>query len=145
MKKYFVALFSILLIGLFTISCSSPGVIKNTGAKTEISAAQGAITDSMTPNIQAAANPVMAPVNESAGEIPDKAPINWFDDHFWGFISGLIYLIYEFLATKIPTSKTVTIIGNLYKLLTYFFPDKTKEGTKFGIECGKKVLTDVLK
>ncbi len=60
-------------------------------------------------------------------------PVNWVDENFWQSVSGILLVIYEFLALKIPTSRSVSVIGNLYKLLTWFVPDKSKQGGQFSI------------
>lgn len=51
---------------------------------------------------------------------------NWVDENFWSTVSGILLLVYEFLALKMPTSKSISILGNLYKLLTWFILDKFK-------------------
>ena len=63
----------------------------------------------------------------------DPLPLKWFDENFWQSVSGILLVIYEFLALKIPTSRSVSVIGNLYKLLTWFVPDKSKQGGQFSI------------
>ena len=60
-------------------------------------------------------------------------PVKWVDENFWQSVSGILLVIYEFLALKIPTSRSVSVIGNLYKLLTWFVPDKSKQGGQFSI------------
>ena len=60
-------------------------------------------------------------------------PVKWVDENFWQTVSGILFVIYEFLALKIPTSRSVSVIGNLYKLLTWFVPDKSKQGGQFSI------------
>ena len=60
-------------------------------------------------------------------------PIKWIDENFWQSVSGILLVIYEFMALKIPTSRSVSVIGNLYKLLTWFVPDKSKQGGQFTI------------
>jgi hypothetical protein len=60
--------------------------------------------------------------------------VKWIDENFWTMISGLFVIIYEFLALKIPTSKTLSLIGNLYKLITKLIPDRAADGTKFEIK-----------
>jgi len=70
------------------------------------------------------------PALPSAGA---TGPVNWVDGNFWQAVSGILLVIYEFLALKIPTSRSVSVIGNLYKLLTWFVPDKSKLGGQFSI------------
>jgi len=48
--------------------------------------------------------------------------------------SGIFVLLYEFLVLKLPTNKTLSLIGNLYKLLTRFIPDRSANGGKFDIK-----------
>ena len=61
-------------------------------------------------------------VDEVSVPLPEK-PVNWIDENFWSLISTVSLAVYEFLALKIPTSKTMSIIGNLYKLITWFLPE----------------------
>jgi len=82
-------------------------------------------------NVQA---DVIYAVDETALPTPDSpAPIKWVDENFWTTATGVLLLIYEFLVLKMPTSKSISILGNLYKLLTFFVPDKSKGGGQFSI------------
>ena len=77
---------------------------------------------------------VIYAVDETA--LPESGapgPVKWVDENFWQSVSGILLVIYEFLALKIPTSRSVSVIGNLYKLLTWFVPDKSKQGGQFSI------------
>ena len=78
--------------------------------------------------------PVMNAVDQTAQPAQDTpAPIKWVDENFWSTIFGVLLLVYEFLALKMPTSKSISILGNLYKLLTWFVPDKSSSGGQFSI------------
>jgi len=59
---------------------------------------------------------------------------NWIDSNLWTMGSGIFVLLYEFLVLKLPTNKTLSLIGNLYKLLTRIIPDKSSNGGKFVIK-----------
>jgi len=61
------------------------------------------------------------------------APVSWVDSNFWSLVTGVGALVYEFLALKLPSSKTLSIIGNLYKLITKIVPDKSSDGGNFKI------------
>ena len=77
---------------------------------------------------------VIYAVDETALPAADApGPVKWVDENFWQSVSGILLVIYEFMALKIPTSRSVSIIGNLYKLLTWFVPDKSKKGGQFSI------------
>jgi hypothetical protein len=121
MKKIFLMIF---VVGLFAVGISaSPDL----GARSNVQTVFVRAVD----QVQA---PVMNAVDEVVLQAPeDPVSIKWIDENFWNMISGLVLLFYEFLALKLPTSKSVSIIGNLYKLLTWFFPDKSKNGGIFTI------------
>ena len=116
----------IFLIGLLTFACSAPpDKVKRTDQPVEF--VQVALTDQQ----------VQADVSyafDEAGTVSEaEAPINWVDENLWTTLSGVLLLIYEFLALKMPTSKSISVLGNLYKLLTWFIPDKSKNGSQFSI------------
>lgn len=117
-------LMSFFLIGLFALGWSTPppDIVK-----------QGAKTEFVKAGNQAQADVIYA-VDETALPTPDSpAPIKWVDENFWTTATGVLLLVYEFLALKMPTSKSISILGNLYKLLTFFVPDKSKGGGQFSI------------
>jgi len=77
---------------------------------------------------------VIYAADETAVPAPDTpAPKKWVDENLLQTMSGVVLLVYEFLALKMPTSKSVSILGNLYKLATWFVPDKSSKGGKFSI------------
>ena len=77
---------------------------------------------------------VIYAVDETVLPAPDTpAPVKWVDENLLTMASGILLLVYEFLALKMPTSKSISILGNLYKLLTWFVPDKSNKGGKFSI------------
>ncbi len=115
----------VFLIGLFAVSCSSPPGIPKTAIN------RTAFVQSANAQLQV---PVLNAVDETALPAPDTpAPVNWVDENFWSTMSGMLLLVYEFLALKMPTSKSISILGNLYKLLTWFVPDKSNKGGQFSI------------
>jgi len=60
---------------------------------------------------------------------PDTpAPKNWVDDNLLMAASRVLGIAYEFLVRKIPTSKTLSILGVAYKILNSFIQDKSKNG-----------------
>ena len=121
MKRILVFIF---LIGLFAIGWSTPppDLVK-----------QSPQTGYVKADDQVQADVIYA-VDETALPTPDTpSPIKWLDENLLQTISGVILLIYEFLALKMPTSKSISILGNLYKLLTWFVPDKSNKGGKFSI------------
>ena len=113
------------LIGLFAFSCRpSPEKVKSASAQTQF--VQVADLQAQVPVISAA--------DQTTLPTPDTpAPIKWVDENLWSTLSGVLLLIYEFLALKMPTSKSISILGNLYKLLTWFVPDKSNSGGQFSI------------
>lgn len=121
MKKLLMCIF---LIGLFALGWSNPPpdhVKQNTDA---------AIVTSMD---QVEADVIYA-VDETAVPAQDTpAPKKLVDENLLQTVSGVVLLVYEFLALKLPTSKSVSILGNLYKLATWFVPDKSSKGGKFSI------------
>jgi hypothetical protein len=122
MKNLLILIF---LFGLFAIGCSSPpGKMKSARAQTRF--VQVADLQSQVPVISA--------VDEtSLPAASTPAPVNWVDENFWSTVSGILLLVYEFLALKMPISKSISILGNLYKLLTWFVPDKSSKGGRFSI------------
>ena len=98
------------LIGLFAFSCRpSPGKVTSANAQTQF--VQVADLQTQVPVISAA--------DQTSVPTPDTpGPIKWVDENLWSTLSGVLLLIYEFLALKMPTSKSISILGNLYKLLT---------------------------
>ena len=121
MKKILLCIF---LIGLFALGWSTPppDLVK-----------QGAQTGFAKAGDQVQADVIYA-VDETALPAPDTpAPKKWLDENLLQTISGVTLLLYEFLALKMPTSKSISILGNLYKLLTWFVPDKSNKGGKFSI------------
>jgi len=70
----------------------------------------------------------------AAEELALPSSPNWIDSNLWTVGSGIFVLLYEFLVLKLPTNKTLSLIGNLYKLLTRFIPDKSANGGKFVIK-----------
>ena len=113
------------LIGLFAFSCRpSPGKVTSANAQTQF--VQVADLQAQVPIISAA--------DQTTLPTPDSPPpIKWVDENLWSTLSGVLLLIYEFLALKMPTSKSISILGNLYKLLTWFVPDKSNKGGQFAI------------
>lgn len=117
MKNFVLTI--LFLIGLFAISCSSPpDNVKSAGTKTEFVQAA---------DLQVHAD-VLYAVDETALPAPDTPATKWLDENTLSAVLGIVAVVYEFLARKIPTSKTVSIIGNIYKLLNFFVPDKSKNG-----------------
>ena len=116
----------IFLIGLFTFACSAPpDKVKQTDQTVEFVQAASFDQQVQVDFIYAA---------DEAGTVSGaEAPINWVDENLWTALSGVLLLIYEFLALKMPTSKSISVLGNLYKLLTWFIPDKSKNGSQFSI------------
>ena len=114
----------IFLIGLFALGWSTPPpdhLKQNTHAAFVKSGNQ----------VQA---DVIYAVDETAVPAPDTpAPKKLVDGNLLQTVSGVVVLVYEFLALKLPTSKSVSILGNLYKLATWFVPDKSKNGSQFSI------------
>lgn len=122
MKNLLIIVF---MIGLFALGCSSPH------EKMKPASAQTQFVQVADVQLQV---PVMNAVDQTAQPAPDTpAPIKWVDENFWSTISGVLLLVYEFLALKMPTSKSISILGNLYKLLTWFVPDKSSSGGQFSI------------
>ena len=113
------------LIGLFAFSCRpSPEKVKTANAQTQFVQ----VAD------RQAKVPVFSAVDQTTLPTPDSpAPIKWVDENLWSTLSGVLLLIYEFMALKMPTSKSISILGNLYKLLTWFVPDKSNKGGQFSI------------
>ena len=70
----------------------------------------------------------------AADELALPSSQNWIDSNLWTVGSGIFVLLYEFLVLKLPTNKTLSLIGNLYKLLTRFIPDKSANGGRFVIK-----------
>ena len=70
----------------------------------------------------------------AADEAVVSAVPGWIDSNFWSMASGVFVLLYEFLVLKLPTNKTLSLIGNLYKLLTNLIPDRSANGGKFTIK-----------
>jgi len=71
---------------------------------------------------------------KAADEFTLPSAPNWMDSNLWTMGSGIFVLLYEFLVLKLPTNKTLSLIGNLYKLLTRFIPDRSANGGKFDIK-----------
>jgi len=114
----------IFLLGLFAIGWSTPP--------------SGNVSKSVETEFVKAADQVQADViyaaDETALPTPDTpVPVKWVDENLLTMASGILLLVYEFLALKMPTSKSISILGNLYKLLTFFVPDKSKGGSQFSI------------
>ena len=122
MKNLLIMVF---LFGLLAIGCRSlPEKVIHYGSQTHF--------------VQVADVQLQVPVITvvDQGELPSAdtpAPTNWVDENFWSTVSGILLLVYEFLALKMPTSKSISILGNLYKLLTWFVPDKSSKGGRFSI------------
>ncbi len=115
----------VFMIGLFIVGCSSPA------EKMKPVSAQTQFVQVADVQLQV---PVMNAVDQTAQPAPETpVPIKWVDENFWSTISGVLLLVYEFLALKMPTSKSISILGNLYKLLTWFVPDKSSSGGQFSI------------
>jgi len=122
MKNLLIIVF---MIGLFIVGCSSPP------EKMKPASAQTQFVQVADVQLQV---PVMNAVDQTAQPAPETpVPIKWVDENFWSTISGVLLLVYEFLALKMPTSKSISILGNLYKLLTWFVPDKSSSGGQFSI------------
>jgi hypothetical protein len=114
----------IFLIGLFVINWSTP-------PPDPIN--QSSQTRFVNMNDQVQADIIYA-VDETVLEAPDTPKkTKWVDENLWQTMSGIVLLAYEFLALKLPTSKSISILGNVYKLLTWFIPDKSNKGGQFSI------------
>jgi len=128
MKKILMCIF---LIGIFAFGCSPPpDKVNPQNSAAELSR--------NTEFVQVADHHVQADVIYAVDNnaLPDQntpIPIKWVDENLWTTVSGVVLLVYEFLALKLPTSRSVSIIGNLYKLLTWFVPDNSKKGGTFDI------------
>jgi len=117
-------LISIFLIGLFAMGWSAPppDLVKQSPQTGYVNAGDQVQAD------------VIYAVDETVLPAPDTpAPKKWLDENLLQTISGVTLLLYEFLVLKMPTSKSISILGNLYKLLTWFVPDKSNKGGKFSI------------
>ncbi len=113
----------IFLIGLFAINWSTPPDPVNQSSQT--------LFVNMSDQVQA---DIIYAADETELQAPDStAKIKWVDDNLWQTLSGIVLLVYEFLALKLPTSKSISILGNLYKLLTWFIPDRSNKGGQFSI------------
>lgn len=123
MKKSFLCL--IFLIGLFALSCTAPpDKAKPQSTQTEF--------------VQVADHAVRADIIYAADETalpnPDNpTPVKWLDENTLLAVGSVLGIVYEFLARKIPTSKTLSIFGNLYKLINWFIPDKSKNGGELAV------------
>ena len=114
----------IFLIGLFAIGWSTPppGNVSKSAETVFVKVADQVQAD------------VIYAADETALPTPDTpAPVKWADENLLTMASGILLLVYEFLALKMPTSKSISILGNLYKLLTWFVPDKSNKGGQFSI------------
>jgi len=117
-------LMSIFLIGLFAVGWSTlpPDPVKQSPQTGYVKAGDQVLAD------------VIYAVDENVLPAPDTpAPIKWLDENLLTMASGILLLVYEFLVLKMPTSKSISILGNLYKLLTWFVPDKSNKGGQFSI------------
>jgi len=128
MKKILMCIF---LIGLFAYGFSPP--LDNVTPSNS-----DAVVTRCADFIQTADHQVQADLKVAAEQtsLPDPytpIPVKWVDENLWTTVSGVILLVYEFLALKLPTSRSVSIIGNLYKLLTWFVPDNSNKGGTFDI------------
>jgi len=114
----------VFLLGVFNLGWSTPppSEVKQS-EKTQFAMA----TDQVSGDVIYAADETVVP----AADTP--APRKWVDENLWTTSSGILLLVYEFLALKMPTSKSISILGNLYKLVTWFVPDKSKKGSQFSI------------
>ncbi len=122
MKNFLILVF---MLGLFAIGCSSPpDIVQPASTQTEF--------------IQVANMPVQATVmytvDETVLPVPDTPePVKWLDENLLLAVGSVITIVYEFLARKIPTSKTLSLFGNLTKLINWFVPDKSKNGGEFAV------------
>jgi hypothetical protein len=117
-------LMSIFLIGLFAMGWSTPppDLVKQSQQSGYVNAG-----DQVQADVIYAFDATVLPAPDT------PAPIKWLDENLLQTISGVILLLYEFLALKMPTSKSISILANLYKLSTWFVPDKSNKGGKFSI------------
>lgn len=121
MKKI---LMCILLIGVFAFGWSTPPPDHSKQSTNAVFVQSG--------------NQVQTDVIYAQDETPvpspdTPAPKKWVDENLWKTMSGVVLLVYEFLALKMPTSKSISVLGNMYKLLTWFVPDKSSKGGQFSI------------
>ncbi|HZK96697.1 MAG TPA: hypothetical protein VFC67_21035 [Prolixibacteraceae bacterium] len=121
MKRILMFIF---LIGLFAIGWSTPppGNVNQSAETVFVKAA-----DQVQADVIYAADETALPTSDT------PAPVKWVDENLLTMASGILLLVYEFLALKMPTSKSISILGNLYKLLTFFVPDKSNKGGQFSI------------
>ena len=124
MKK---SLFLGLVLGLLAFACNTVPTQKEQITKTTVVQVADPGMQIQAPIIRAA-DELTVPAQDS-----DPAPIKWLDENLLSAISGIVLIVYEFLARKIPTSKSVSILSNVYKLIAWFVPDKTKNGGAFTI------------
>ena len=118
MKNFLIL--CICLIGLFAVGCSSPP------SKVKPVSTQTSFVQAADMQVQAY---VINAVDEAALPAPDTpAPVKWVDENLLLTIATVLGTVYEFLVRKIPTSKTLSLVGNAYKLINYFIPDKSKNG-----------------
>lgn len=118
----------VFLIGLYVVGCNSrlSDKMEITSQPSEfvLVADQGTTADVMYAVDETALQDPGTPVHE---------PINWIDNDLLLTVGAVLSLLYEFLARKIPTSKTLSLFGVIYKILNYFVPDKSKNGGELGV------------
>ena len=112
-------------IMLFIVSCiSPPNKAKADQAKPQVT--------------QVIDNPVQATVMFAVDDVTPVAPApatGWLDNNLIGAISGVVLAVYELLVRLIPTSKSISIVGWIYKLINLFIPDKSATGGSFDIKA----------
>ncbi len=124
MKKILMCIF---LIGLFAKGWSSSPPSDNVNQCVKAGIIQSGVKDQVQATVINAADETLQQLTVT------PAKTKWVDMNLLQTVSGVILLAYEFLALKLPTSKSVSLLGNAYKLLTWFIPDKSKNGGKFVI------------
>jgi hypothetical protein len=120
MRNYF--LLCIFLVGLFAIGCSSPPISK-TVTSTSLSD-QTAVQTA----IQA---PVIYAVDDVAPAVPPAS--NSPDVNLLTAGAGILIAIYELVVRLVPTSKSISALAFIYKILSAIVPDRSQKGGTFSI------------
>jgi hypothetical protein len=118
MRKFF--LMCIFLIGLFTIPPAKAG---------------GNSSPPTTDNVSSWSAEVQAPVVFAVDEVvPDVPPVNNSPDvDLLTAGAGILIAIYELVVRLVPTSKSISVLAFLYKVLTAIIPDRSQNGGTFTI------------
>jgi hypothetical protein len=89
-------------------------------------------TKPSTPVMRESLPVTLASMEGGDGEAPPAG--KWWLNYAIEIVCTVLFFLYEIIARRKPTSRSLSIITNLLRLINWFVPDKAEYGKKFDIK-----------